>query len=94
MNEKKDLLYLVTIEFNKNVSKEKVDELCSHFNENEVISRKGYVFKALWSVDYDEGSHEIDNSLFYFLNAGEYGVHYSDYISSKEEAIAQVLENE
>lgn len=93
-NYEQDLLYLVTIEFNRDMAESKIAELSACFKEDEVISQRGNVLKAVWSVPPEEGSHEIDISLFYFLKAGEYGIHYSQYVDSKEEAIEYVkMEN-
>lgn len=46
-----------------------------------LISLEGNKLELLWYVPDGEGSHEIENDLFYTLEQGKYGIYSYEYVS-------------
>lgn len=71
------VFYDLTVEFNPKLSNEKIVEIIkSHFSDQEyIISKQNHTLKAIWEIPADEAGYEVENSMFYVLNDGEYGTY-------------------
>ena len=71
------MFYDLTVEFDPRLTDEKILEIInSSFSDEEyIVSRQGNTLKAIWEIPADEAGYEVDNSMFYVLNDGEYGTY-------------------
>lgn len=78
-------LFKVTIQFNENVSKELIDNIISkNFYEENVSLENEKIVTIEWSIPKEEGAYEIENELFYILDAGKYGTYTCELLVRKE----------
>ena len=71
------IFYDLIVEFHPKLSEEEILEIINrHFSDEDyIVSRKGRTLKAIWEVPSDEGGYEVENSMFYVLKDGEYGMY-------------------
>lgn len=68
-------LYNVTVNYNKEkmTEAEVKENVATNFNEKDVIKLEGYNLELEIAIPEEEGPHEIENEMFYILEAGKLG---------------------
>lgn len=72
-------LYHVTIDFDKDLTDEKLNKLLEEeFSEIEIVERNGHQIKFAFNLHEYDGPGELENWLYYLLEDGDLGVftHY------------------
>ena len=75
-------IYNVKIEFAEDLTDEEIEEIVNeNFDKEDAAKLVGKTLEFVWDVGEDEGSHEIENALFYVLEDEKYGTYSYEYVS-------------
>ena len=71
------VFYDLIVEFDPKLSDQEIEAIINrHFSDPDyIVSSQGRTLKAIWEIPADEAGYEVENSMFYVLNDGEYGTY-------------------